>query len=86
MKLIRDYKNYEQKSNRTVKAFVKTLKEKKKKCIPQLVNFIPSSHLSRIPKPKVDFDNPYGSVWSRVHDCELLLRVYEHGCDKLPAI
>lgn len=34
MKLIRDYKNFEQKNNRKVKSFAKILKEKKKKTMP----------------------------------------------------
>lgn len=80
MKLVRDFKSYEQKHDRKVKSFAKTLKEEKKKHLPQLINYIPSSLLARIPKPKVAKDNPYGSVWGRYHDCELLLRVYEHGC------
>ena len=86
MKLIRDYKNFETKNKRKVKSFAKTLKEAKKKALPELINFIPSSHLAKIPKPRIDGENPYGNVWSRVHDCELLLRVYEHGCEKIPPI
>ena len=86
MKLIRDFKNFEQKQNRKVKSFAKTLKEAKKKSLPNLINFIPSSHLARIPKPRIDGENAYGNVWSRVHDCELLLRVYEFGCEKIPPI
>lgn len=42
--------------------------------------------LAKIPKPRIDGESPYGNVWSRYHDCELLLRVYEHGCEKIPAI
>ena len=69
-----------------MKSFAKSLKEANKKSIPQLINYIPSGFLAKIPKPKIDFDCPYGSVWGRVHDCELLLRVYEHGLENITGI
>ena len=50
-----------------------------------MLNFIPSTYLAKIPKPKVD-QNHLGAVWSRYHDCELLLKVYEHGCEKISPI
>lgn len=85
-RLIRDFKTFEQNAGRKVKNFAKTLKDENKKAIPQLINYIPSSFLAKIPKPKVESDSAYGSVWSRIHDCELLLRVYEHGCENVSGI
>ena len=69
-RLLREYRQFEAKPEN---------KGKFDNDVPPLLNFIPSSHLAKIKWPTAGD----GEVWSRKHDCELLVNIYENGCEKL---
>ena len=71
-KLVREYKQFEAKKSKKGSDSDEDIE------FPSLLNFIPSTHLAKIPSIVGE-----GEVWSRGHDCELLLNLYENGCEKL---